>query len=492
MPEKRQVSRPHSDQNRSCRIATGFTTSFLGDERTLREFIIGEELRKKLSSAHGEVTLYLINDDFDPLTDRQLRIAVNKDEKAIARHQEFLGRPIAEIPDPAGCHESHAKHFETLLMQRLAHLGIFPKVINTYRSYQEGRYQSATNTVFERYDQIKEILSKKFHPFTLRNLFRIQCPVCQRIDETSITSVKQGVVSFRCEPCRKEQKRHYREIIGKLSWKLDCAARWNIYEIDHETFSKAHVADLGSLNISAFLSREFFGGRVPKSRSYGHITLSPELRGKILEILPPKLFNALFTSNPVRDLMISSTSLIEFCRQQPVLNGFNYISYIKSELPKKRLCVRDLAIEEAELVSYAEKFSKNIFQKNSEFRLPSEEILNEIPLDGIKSAMEVISWSIGTRNESSKTHSLNGAPEHENRVRDHLKSLHLEAAVYKNLRKLFSQEEGPSIPTLLETLPVEFLDQTLQIARSFMEREGEKGIGGERRGGRLADGKEEF
>jgi lysyl-tRNA synthetase class I len=491
MHEELPVSHHHFLQNRSCRIATGFTTSFLGDERTLREFIIGEELRKELSSIFGKVTLYLINDDFDPLTDRQLRIAVNKDEKAIARHKEFLGWPIAEIPDLAGCHESHAKHFETLLMQRLARLGIFPKVISTYRSYQDGRYQSATNLVFERYNQIKETLSKKFHPFTLRNLFRIKCPICGRIDETSITSVEQGIVSFLCQPCGTAQKLPYEEIVGKLSWKLDCAARWNIYEIDHEAFSKAHVADLGSVNISAFLSREFFGGQVPKPRSYGHITLSPELRGKILEILPPKLFKSLFTSNRTRDLMISSTSLVEFCRQQPVLNGLDYISYIKSELPKKRLCVQDLAAEEAELVSYANKFSKNIFQKDCQFRLPSEETLSEIPLAGIRSAMEVIGWSIGTRSESSKTHSLNGAPQQENRVRGYLKSRHLESSVYKHLRKLFSQEEGPSIPTLLETLPVEFLDQTLQIARSFMEREEERKIGREKEV-RLTDAKEEF
>jgi lysyl-tRNA synthetase class I len=256
-----------------------------------------------------------------------------------------------------------------------------------------------------------------------------------------------------------------------LSWKLDCAARWNIYKIDHETFSKAHVADLGSFNISAFLSREFFGGQVPKPKSYGHITLSPELRGKILDILPPNLVKSLFSGNPARDLMINSTSLIEFCRQQPVLNGFDYISYIKSEFPKKRLCIRNLPAEEAELVRYAERFSKNIFQKNSEFHLPSDETLSQIPHDGIKSAMEVISWSIGTRNESSKSHSLNGTPEHDNRVRAYLKSRHLEASVYKNLRKLFSQEERPSVPTLLETLPIEILTQTLQAARSFMERE---------------------
>ncbi|HXN05958.1 MAG TPA: hypothetical protein VN944_02715, partial [Nitrospiria bacterium] len=357
------------------------------------------------------------------------------------------------------------------------HLGISPTVISSYRSYQEGRYRSSTDFVFENYDRIIEMVSEKFHPFTLRNLFRIKCPKCGRIDETTIASVDRGIVSFRCEPCGKDQKGHYGELVGKLSWKLDCAARWNIYEIDHETFSKAHTAELGSVNISAFLSHEFFGGQVPKPRLYGQITLSPELRGKLLDILPPKLFNSLLNGNPTRDLIISASSLTEFCRQQPVSNGIDYISYVKSELPKKLLCVQELTSEDADLVSYAERFSKNIFHKESRFQLPSQETLGRIPLPNIKSAMDIIGWSIGTRKGQSETQSVHGA-DHENVIRTYLKSLHLDSSVYKDLRILFAQEEGPSIPTLLESLPVAFLDQTLLAIRSFMEKEDGKNRAG--------------
>ncbi|MBI1823475.1 MAG: hypothetical protein HYR80_05115 [Nitrospirae bacterium] len=476
MSEKLQGSRsPKKNQKGSCRIATGFTTSYLGDERTLREFIIGEELRKELSNTCGHVTLYLINDDFDPLTERQLRIAVNKNEKAIARHSEFIGRPIAEIPDPSGCHESHAKHFESLLIQRLAYLDIHPAVISTYRSYQEGRYQSALDCVFENYAHIKELLAKTFHHFTLRNLIRIKCPHCSRIDLTSITSILSGLVAYHCEACGKDHKQACKEVTGKLSWKLDCGARWNIYDIDFETFSKAHVAELGSANISAFLSKTFFGGKVPKAKTYGHITLSPDLQGKLLEILPAKILTALFARKPNRDLIISPTHLIDFCRHQPVLNGVDYINYIKSELPKKLPCLRDLTSEEAELVSYAQRFSNTIYHKHFQYRLPSEETLSRIPLTQLKSAMDVIGWSIGTRNESSNSHSIHVTPHLDGKdLRDHLKFLNLDSSIYKLLRKIFSQEEGPSIPTLLETLPVEFLRGTLQVTRSFLEKEEEK------------------
>jgi hypothetical protein len=493
MSETRPVSSSKTTrQKRACRIATGFTTSYLGDERTLREFIIGEELRKELSETYGHVTLYLINDDFDPLTERQLRIAVNKNEKAMARHSEFIGRPIAEIPDPEGCHESHAKHFEALLVQRLASLDIHPAVISTYRSYQEGRYRPALNQVFEKYDYIKELLSKTFHPFTLRNLIRIKCPHCKRIDQTSIHSILSGVVSYVCEACGRTQSQPSQEVIGKLSWKLDCAARWNIYEIDFETFSKAHVAELGSAKISTFLSKQFFGGRVPRSKSYGHITLSSELKGKLLDILPPKIFTALFARKPSRDILISPTHLIEFCRHQPVLNGVDYINYIKSELPKKLPCVRELTSEEAELVTYAQNFSNIIFHKSFIYRFPSETMLSQIPADQLRSAIDVIGWSIGTRNESSNSHSMNVDPHIEGKTfRENLRAMNLNSSIYKLLRKIFSQEEGPSIPTLLETLPVDFLRGTIQITRTFLEK-GEGRQTKYSKGSDRSDGREEF
>ncbi len=463
----------HALRRGSFRIATGFTTAFLGDERTLREFIVGEDIRQKSSEVNADVTLYLINDDLDPLTDRQLRIAVNKDVKAIARHREFIGRPLAEIPDPLGCHVSHAKHFESLLMQRLAHLDIHPIVISTYRSYQDGRYKAAIDLLFEKYHHIQVSLSKRFHPFTLRNLYRIKCPKCGRIDGTSIGSIAHGIVSYRCDPCGRDQKQHYRDLFGKLSWKLDCAARWNIYEIDLETFSKAHLADLGSVNVSAFLSREFFGGRVPVIRSYGDVTLSRDLSGRLLDILPPNILKTLFINHTKRDLIINVNSLIQFCRQQRVYGGFDYISYIKRELPKKLLCVRDLTGEEAVLVSHAQRFARMIYKRDSQLRPPSKETVQSIPLKIMKSAMEVIEWSIGIRTDTSKKYLLSG--NHNDGLRSYLKRLDLDPSLYKHLRKLFSQENGPSISTLLATLPVEFLTRTLQIIRSAMESQDSKG-----------------
>ena len=81
-------------------IATGFTTAFLGDERVLREFIIGDMIKRALDRKGRNTVLYLINDSYDPLNYRQLRIGVNKDEKLLRCFEPYCGRPNFGGPRP--------------------------------------------------------------------------------------------------------------------------------------------------------------------------------------------------------------------------------------------------------------------------------------------------------------------------------------------------------------------------------------------------------
>ena len=137
-------------------VATGFSTCLLGDERTLREFVIGDQVRQALSNAGHNVLLYLINDTYDPLDYRQLRVGVNKDPGLIERYAPFCGMPIAEIPDPFGCHSSYADHFADAWMARLRSLDIHPVLIDSRRAYNRGHYATYIHQVLEQYAEIQE------------------------------------------------------------------------------------------------------------------------------------------------------------------------------------------------------------------------------------------------------------------------------------------------------------------------------------------------
>ena len=213
--------------------------------------------------------------------------------------------------------------------------------------------------------------------------------------------------TFGCERCNKsDMVQDIAEVRGKLSWKLDCAARWNLYGIDLETFSKAHIAELGSFEISRFISQQFYGGKVPATLRYGDVQLSKELSLKLLEILPPPIFKALFATNRTRDLVLTKDYVENFCRGYPVRPGVSYIDYVRSELPKQAVHERSLMsdyaqgsgsdyahgsgwiaqgsgvgpgtsfnvpgelIEENTLIAYGNRFSKFYYGREYGIRLP--------------------------------------------------------------------------------------------------------------------------
>jgi len=219
-------------------VATGFTTAFLGDERTLREFIVGDYVKNKIVATGENAVLYLIVDSYDPLNVRQLRVGVNKDEKLLRQFEAFCGRPISEIPDPFECHESYSEHFAAALLERLHSLDIHPVMLDSYRAYNKGHYADLVSTTFENYSKIQEMLAGNFEHFSMRNLFRAQCAKCYRMDGTHVRKVKGRDIRLGCERCGAKWWQSAAEVRGKLSWKLDCAARWNLYGIDMETFSK--------------------------------------------------------------------------------------------------------------------------------------------------------------------------------------------------------------------------------------------------------------
>jgi hypothetical protein len=443
-------------------VATGFTTAFLGDERTLREFVAGDQVVQALRSRGEPAVLYLVNDSYDPLTERQLRIGVSKNAARIEELRPFYGRPIGEVPDPFGCHASYSSHFAELLTARLRDLDIHPLVLDTYEAYAGGRYAPFVALVFERYHAIQEELERSFG-YRPRSLFRPQCARCHTIDATHITGV-DGPVHYRCERCSADFSAEAGELRGKLNWKLDCAARWNLYQIGTEVFSKAHMAELGTFNIACHVSRKWFGTHVPTAVEYGHLRLDPELSGKLLEVLPPDGLKRLLFESLARDITVTRSALERFAQSYEVRPGTSYAHFVREELPHLALEVacRDWSaagsIEPAEqrigpraLLAHASAYSELVHGRRYSLRPPEAmQLEDEDPTD-VGFARDAIAIALAVRREKH-------AGERQLKA---LLKLELEArpmpGVYRFLRRVLGQEHGPNITTLLAVLPLDYL-----------------------------------
>jgi len=445
-------------------IATGFTTAYLGDERTLREFAVGDYIANKITQKGRNTVLYVINDSYDPLNYRQLRVGVNKDESLIRKFEGYCGRPIAEIPDPFECHDSYSGHFTDALLQRLNSLDIHPVFLDSYKAYQDGLYSAFISLTFENYYRIQEMLSDRFNNYTIHNLFRPQCPECLCIDATNILKVIGREVWFECGRCRKEISRDTGDIRGKLSWKLDCAARWNLYGIDMETFSKAHLAETGSVEVSRYISRLFFGGKIPAIVRYGDVKISRDLSFKLLEILPPQVFKGLFTSNFTRDVYLSRDYVENYSHKFIIQPGMSYVDYVKRELPKDALlnAAAHQTDQDKPLVIYGNKFSKFYYDKEYGIRLPDLDTVISASHKTAQIAGEIIGQTITIRNSAIHEGAI---------VSDMIKAFLFErnipADVYRYLRSLFGQEQGPHITTLLSILPMDYLELVQTILKCY-------------------------
>jgi lysyl-tRNA synthetase class 1 len=222
--------------------------------------VVGDHLVREMQERGENGVLYVFNDTLDPLNARQLRVGVNKDPELTRQFEPFCGRPICDIPDPYDCHESYSDHFKHALVDRLDRLGIHPTVVDVHRAYQLGQYAPYVATTFERYHEIQDHIAAECDSYTLRNLYRVQCPQCSCIDATEITAAAATAVAFQCKRCGLETRQQPASLRGKLSWKLDCAARWNLYRIDTEVFS-AHLAEgrsCGLVDLPAF-----YGNHIP-------------------------------------------------------------------------------------------------------------------------------------------------------------------------------------------------------------------------------------
>lgn len=451
-------------------VATGFTSGYLGDERSLREFVVGEHVRQGMEAEGYDAALLLVNDTYDPLDIRQLRIAVEKNDALIRRFEPFCGRPIAEIPDPWDCHSDYGAHFSEALISRLASLGIQAGVRDSYRAYREGRYRAHLEIVLEQHGRIVESIARAFDGFRPKHLVRLQCERCRRIDSTTLTRVEAASVSYDCERCGYRGAWPREEMAAKLSWKLDCAARWNLYEVDTEVFSRTHLTDLGTLPLSQFVSREFFQGRIPAVVRYGVVKISRELSGKLSGMVPPAVLRAMFLGRLRRDLEIDRDFVENFCRKSEIRPGVSWVDYVRKELPLEATLAAGeeeggpAERERRERIRRGNRFSAFFYGREFGLPAPSAERLAGKEEAALREAAAVLAFALEARRAGE------GGGAGEGPLRERLRERRPSPAALRALRALFGQREGPHVRTLLVRLPLEYLRRAEAVLAAELRR----------------------
>src|SRR3972149_9100616 len=227
-----------------------------------------------------------------------------------------------------------------------------------------------------------------------------------------------------------------------------------------ETFSKAHLEELGSVEISRFMSSHFYGGQIPAIVRYGDIKISSELSNKLLEILPPPVFKGLFTANLMRDVCLTRDYVENYSRKFIIHSGMSYVDYVKRELPKDALLSEagQQQDQDKSLVKYGNKFSRFYYGKEYGIKFPDLNAVISASKETAQIASQIISYSLGIRNAA-----IPGNVSIGDLIKSYLFERKITGDVYRYLRCLLGQNDGPNIATLLSILPADFLKMVHRI-----------------------------
>jgi len=254
-----------------------------------------------------------------------------------------LGKPYTDVPDPFGCCDSYGAHFTTLLADAAADLGVDLDVVSNTDLYESGRFDDAVRTVLSKADRARAVLAHyqdkvddDYVPF-----FAV-CADCGRLTET-ITGVdlEAETVDYVCtdseadgdviEGCGHEGTTSFRE--GKLPWRFEWPAQWQVLDVDFEPFGKDHAE--GSWPSGVEIAREVFEIEPPVPMVYEWFTLEGEALSsssgnvvtvaELLELVDPAVIRYFFAKEPLkqRDFSVADLDRLvdEFDRLERVALG---------------------------------------------------------------------------------------------------------------------------------------------------------------------------
>jgi len=254
-------------------LASGTSISGVIHIGNAGDVIMAEAIARTIKEKGGEAKIVWIMDDVDPLG--KIPIQVQQDFK------QYIGRPLSDVPSPDGKLPSYPAFFAKDFLGELKQIGIEPEVLSGRKMYKEGVYDINAKKALENGEKIRKILKdisgSEKAPDWLP--FDPICEKCGKIAPTQAYAFVDGKVQYKCiggvakknqiPGCGHEGECGLRN--GKLTWRVEWAARWQALGVTCEPFGKEHSASGGSYDTSKVIVKDVFEGIPPYPVLYEHI-----------------------------------------------------------------------------------------------------------------------------------------------------------------------------------------------------------------------------
>ena len=181
--------------------------------------------------------------------------------------REHLQRPLTDVPDPFGTHDSFGAHNNAMLNRFLDTFGFEYEFISSTEFYRSGKFDEVLLRAVERYDAVMEVMLKSLRD-ERRETYSIFLPIHPDTGRVLYVPMKnvdaaRGEITFDDEDGREITL----PVTGgnvKLQWKPDFGARWAALDVDFEMYGKDHSTNTPIYDRIC----EILGGKKPEHFTY--------------------------------------------------------------------------------------------------------------------------------------------------------------------------------------------------------------------------------
>lgn len=300
------------EQKNEVVVATGISPSGYIHVGNFREVATADAIVRAVKDKGKSVRLIYIADNYDPLR----KVYPFLDEKTYA---PYVGNALSEIPSPKSGFPSYSECFLHPFLKALENLDINIELVKADELYKQGAFLENTLKALEKTQEIRKILKTvtgkdtddDWSPFT---------PICEkdgRMDTTKVLSydLEKKQIEYSCSACGHKGTRDVQGG-GKLTWRVDWPARWQMLGVTVEPFGKDHASRGGSYDSGKIIAKEIFDYEAPYPIIYEWIGLKgvgdmSSSKGNVisindmLEVLPPEVLKYwVFKAKPNKHLSL--------------------------------------------------------------------------------------------------------------------------------------------------------------------------------------------
>ena len=313
-------------------LATGITPSGPIHIGNMREILTTDAVYRCLVEKGGDAEFIYICDDYDPL--RKVYPFLD------SSYEQYVGKPLSEIPCPCGNHESYADHYLASFLSSLHQIGVNPHVYRASEMYTKGEYNESIQIALENTKKITSILEtlsgrklpKDWLPYN------VKCERCGRLSTTHPTLYEFPTVEYTCDCGHRGEVDIRKGGQGKLPWRVDWPARWKMLGVTFEPCGKDHATVGGTRETGAKISEDVYHYPPPgllvyefillKGMGAMHSSKGTAVSGEeMLQMTPPEVLRFLIMRNqPNRHIVFDSglgllTLVDEYDKEEEVYFG---------------------------------------------------------------------------------------------------------------------------------------------------------------------------